>query len=191
MQRDFIIVVGMQGFGKSTWTELYSRAQSRVLCFDPKAAHPADYMTPPEEWLDDLIHRRIETFRFGTHYPEEIEMFGSAAYAAGNCTFVMEECAMLFERGENVAPWLRPLIYMGREPQLNLILVAQRANSFPVGVRSQASRIVTFLQTEPSDVVALAQRIGGEYADEIKSLPLYECLDWQAGQGVRRYGVHP
>jgi hypothetical protein len=83
------------------------------------------------------------------------------------------------------------MVFMGREPRLNLVLVAQRANAVPISVRSQASRIVTFLQTEPADVRALAERIGREHADEIAQLPELECLDWQAGGAVRRYRVHP
>ena len=98
---------------------------------------------------------------------------------------------MLFDRGEDVAQWARPLIYMGREPKLNLVLVAQRIIAIPPDIRSQATRIVTFLQTEMSDCKALSQRFGGEYEDEIRMLPELHCLDWQAGQGVARYSVRP
>lgn len=190
--RDFTLVFGAQGFGKSVWTKAYAAHKPRLLLYDPKAEYPAvDYLTNPEDWNRDVRERRAVKFRYGTYWAEEVELFGSTAYAAGNCAFIMEECAMLFDRGENVAPWARPLIYMGREIGVDLVLVAQRANSIPIGIRSQASRIVSFLQTEPADVTALAQRIGREYAEQILTLARLECVDWQAGAGVRRYFIRP
>lgn len=192
MRRDFILVCGNQGFGKSVWTKIYAAQKSRLLVFDPKAEYPGiDYMTPPEEWIPGVVERTREAFRFGTYLAEEIEMLWHAAFAATNCTLINEECTLLFNRGEDIPEWARPMVFMGREPQLNLVLVTQRAHSIPVSIRSQTSRIVTFLQTEPDDVRALAARIGREHIDAIATLPELECLDWQAGEGVRRYAVRP
>lgn len=190
--RDFIVVIGEQGYGKSVWTKEYCRSKKRLLLYDPKAEYPnVDYLSPPDEWLRGVIRRETPTFRFGTYHAEEVEMFGSAAYAAGNCCFAMEECAMLFERGETVQPWARPLIYMGREIAVDLVLIAQRANMIPIGIRSQASRIVSFFQSEPADVKALCARIGGEHEEALRTLAPLECLDWHGPAGVRRYRVRP
>lgn len=192
MTRDFIIVLGNQGFGKTVWTKLYGASKPRLLLYDPKAEYPnVDYQSDPEDWIPGVVNRQTEKFRFGTYQESDIELFGNAAFAAGRCTFIMEECAILFDRGEDIAAWAKPLIFMGREPQLNLVLVAQRANRIPIDIRSQASRIVTFLQSDPDDVRALAARIGKQYAERISSLPPLNCLDWQAGQGVRAYQVAP
>lgn len=192
MRRDFILVCGNQGFGKSVWTKIYAANQKRLLVFDPKGEYPnVDYLSPPDEWIPDVVDHRREAFRYGTYLAEEIEMFWNAAFAAQNCTLINEECTLLFNRGEDIPPWARPMVFMGREPQLNLVLVTQRANSIPVAIRSQASRIVTFLQTEPDDVRALAARIGRDRMEEIATLPELDCLDWQAGQGIRRYAVRP
>lgn len=172
---------------------LYAQHKPRLLMYDPKAEYPGvDYMTPPDDWLEDVITQRRPQFRFGTYRAEDVEMFGSAAYAAGNCTLILEECKMLFDRGEDIAPWARPLIYMGREPKLNLVLCAQRANAIPLDVRSQANRIVTFLQTDPDDCRAIASRIGADVRDDIRSLDYLECIDWTAPRTVRRYFIrHP
>ena len=192
MRRDFILVCGNQGAGKTVWTKLYSATRTRLLVFDPKAEYQnVDFQTPPDEWIADVVERRRSAFRFGTYLADEIEMFWHAAFAATDCTLINEECSLLFNRGEDIPEWARPMVFMGREPQLNLVLVTQRANSIPIAIRSQASRIVTFLQTEPDDVRALAARIGREHGDAIAALPELECLDWQAGQGVRRYAVRP
>jgi hypothetical protein len=192
MRRDFITVFGNQGCGKTVWTKLYGASKPRLLVYDPKAEYPnVDYVSNPSDWVPDVISRRAEKFRYGTYYAEEIELFGNAAYAAGKCTLIMEECAMLFNRGEDIAPWARPLIFMGREPEVSLVLVAQRANRIPIDIRSQANRIITFFQSEPDDVKAIAARIGKEYTDEITTLPPLHCLDWEPGRPVRRYPVRP
>src|SRR3970282_576978 len=161
MQRDFIIVVGNQGYGKTVWTKIYGNAKKRLLVFDPKAEYPnVDYVSSPEDYIPDIINRRVAAFRYGTYFPEELPLFGNAAYSAGDCTLILEECALLFYRGEELAPWARPLIFMGREPKLNLVLVAQRANKIPIDIRSQAGRIVVFGQTELADVRALSVLTG-------------------------------
>lgn len=191
MQRDFIVVAGMQGCGKSTWTELYTASKSRLLCFDPKAVHRGvDFTTPPEDYIPAILDGELTQFRFGTYLPEEVELFGSTAFAAQKTCFLLEECATLFDKGESLRPWARPLVFMGREPQLDLVLVAQRLVSIPLDVRSQATRIVTFTQVAPADVRALAEMIGGE-ASQLPELPRYECLDWQLGEGISRYRVVP
>lgn len=192
MRRDFIIVSGMQGYGKTVWTDAYCRSKSRLLTYDPKGEHKVDFQTCPSEWVPRVVNRELETFRFGTIHAEEVEMLANAAFGATRCCLCLEECKMLFDRGEDVAQWARPLIYMGREPQIDLVLVAQRVTAIPPDIRSQASRIVTFLQTEKNDVKALEERFAEDgLSEEIRSLPELHCIDWQAGQGLRRYAIHP
>ncbi len=191
-RRDYIIVNGMQGYGKSVWTREYARSKSRLFLYDPKAEYPdVDYQTPPDEIIPRIVRGELQKFRYGSWIPEDVEMLGVAAYGAMNCALILEECKMLFDRGEDIVPWARPIVYMGREPKLDLVLVAQRAIAIPPDIRSQASRIVTFLQSEVQDCKALAAKFGGDYEDEIRNLPELECLDWEAGKGVRRYRVHP
>lgn len=180
----------MQGYGKSVWTQLYAAQSKRLLVFDPKGAFQrVDFVAPPKETIEAILDGQLREFRYGSYFSEDIEMLGSAAYATGDCVFVMEECKMLFERGQDVPHWARPLIYMGREPRVNLVLVAQRATAIPPDIRSQATRIVTFLQTEEADCKALASRFNCD-EDEIRALPELSCLDWEAGKGLRRYKVH-
>lgn len=193
MRRDFIIVVGNQGYGKSAWTMTYGAAKSRLLVYDPKAEYPGvDFATPPDEFIARIVRRELAAFRYGTYLPEEVEMFGRAAYAAGETTLIMEECALLFTKGQGVEPWARPMIYMGREPQLNLVLVAQRATFIPLDIRSQANRVITFFQNDPDDIRALSHIIGAEHRDTLLTLDYLECLDWEPRIPVRRYRIkHP
>lgn len=190
MQRDFILVVGLSGSGKSTWTKAYGAQKTRLLGFDPKAEYPnVDYLTDPQDFIPGILNGEKQTFRHFTPYAEEIPLFTTTAYAAGNCTLIFEECAFVFQRGESIPEWLESPVFMGREPQLNLVLVAQRASRIPLDIRSQANRIVTFLQNDPADARAIAERIGIDYRDEVSQLPLHTCLDWAVGRGVDRYQV--
>jgi len=190
MRRDFIIVVGNQGAGKSVWSKGFSAARSRLLVYDPMASYAVDFTTDPETYLQPIADGKLKTFRFGTYLPDELPLFGMASYAAGDCLLIFEECGFLFSRGTTLDPWLARLVYMGRHRSVSLLLVAQRAASIPIAVRSQASRIVTFRQTEPEDVKAITERIGKQYREELPQLPDLACLDWEGG-GVKKYSVKP
>jgi hypothetical protein len=190
MRRDFIIIVGNQGFGKSAWSRTYGRTKPRVLEFNPKGDTPRiDYVADPHDYIPEIMEGKRAAFRFGTWLTEDIPTFTNAAFFAGKTTLIFEECAMLFDKGMDLPQWLRRPVFMGREPELNFVLVAQRANSIPLDVRSQANRIVTFLQTDPADVRAVSERIGAEFREEIPRLTELECFDWQPGQGVQRYRI--
>lgn len=190
MYRDFIIVIGNQGAGKSVWTKAYSASKTRLLIFDPLASYPVDFTTEPDQYIPDISENKREVFKYGTYLAEELPLFGSTAFAAGNCTFIIEECGVIFRRGETLDEWARRLIFMGRHRECSLVLVAQRASSIPVDVRSQASRIVTFRQVEPDDVKSVSERIGKQYRERIPNLPDLECLDWEGGE-IRNYRVTP
>lgn len=187
MERDFIVVVGNQGHGKSVWSRLYCESKTRLLVSDPKAEHTADYVTDPSEWIEGVVTGKTKTFRYGTYIPDELEMFGQAAFASGNCTFLIEECALIFKRGEELQEWARPLVFMGREQRVSLVLTAQRLAKIPVDIRSQASRVITFRQTEPQDISAVIDRFG-DIGESIIELPPLECLDWNDGR-VSRYRI--
>lgn len=190
MRRDFIIVVGNQGAGKSVWAKIYAQTIPRLLVYDPLASYRVDFTTDPEDYISDIADGNTSSFRVGTYLQDELSLFGSAAFAAGNCTMVMEECGVVFQRGTLMEQWLSRLIFMGRHRSVSLVYVAQRAASIPIDVRSQASRIVSFRQSEPEDVDALCKRIGKQYRDVIPQLPDLECVDWEGGH-VKQYKVRP
>lgn len=189
MERDFIVVCGNQGHGKSVWGKIYSKSLTRLLVSDPKAEYDADFVSEPADWIENVVTGKTKTFRYGTYLSEEIERFGNAAFASGNCAFIVEECALIFKRGEELHEWAKPLIFMGREQRVSLLLVAQRLAKIPIDIRSQASRIISFRQTEPDDVSAAIDRFG-ELGESIPELPILTCLDWNDGK-VSRYAIRP
>jgi hypothetical protein len=191
--RAFIIVVGNQQCGKSVWSKAYAAAQTRLLCFDPLASYMGvDFASDPEQWIPAVIERKVEAFRYGVYWDDELPMICHAAAAAGDCMLLIEECGLCFDKARGIPDFLKQHVFMGTHIGVDRLFVAQRANSIPVDVRSQASRIVTFRQTEPNDVRAICERIGREYEDELFSLPKLTCLDWNGETGqVDRYSIHP
>ena len=187
LERDFIIVVGNQGMGKTVWTMRYLGAFTRRFLYDPVGAYPGfDY-----RGLDRLHGGEIsprDKFSIASPFFEDLPILGNLAFSAGNCTITIEECGTIFRRGELIPNWARRLIFMGRHPKVNLILVAQRAASIPIDIRSQASRIISFRQHEADDLSALRSTLGLDNARKLPELNRLECFDWHNGD-ISRYPV--
>ena len=192
MNRDFIVIVGAQGAGKTVWAKKYTAAEKRLFVFDPMASYRADFNSDPGEMADRIQSGHVSHFRLGSHYPDDLPLLGSLAYLAGDCTFILEEAALVFKRGQLLEPWAKRLIFAGRHVLVNFIVLAQRATSIPVDIRSQATRFITFRQTEPDDVKACADRIGyaldgdQDIRDVLPALPDLECLDFD-GRQIKKY----
>lgn len=187
-ERDFTIILGNQGAGKSLWTKLYTRGAKRFMVFDPKASYPAVY-APPETYADELLSKRPPPkFRYGTPLPDDVGIMADLAFTVGEVQFVIEEAALFFRRSAVMEPWAKRLVFMARERRVHLYLVAQRAASIPIDVRSQASRIVSFRQIEPEDCRAVGEFMGRDIRDELPALPDYWCFDWQGGK-TSKYSV--
>jgi hypothetical protein len=189
--RDFLIVVGNQGCGKTVWTKQYLGGFTRRFLYDPLAIYPAfDYGGLDRLDPDNANRISPTVFSIASPFYDDIPTLGNLAYAWGRCTFAIEECGTIFRRGEILANWARRLIFMGRFPAVNLVLVAQRAASIPIDIRSQANRIITFRQHEPDDLSALRSTMGLDNARLLPTLDTLECLDWHQGE-ITRYIVKP
>lgn len=181
MDREIIIVLGKTGQGKSVWTRKFLESKTRLFMFDP-------LMDVNCEYLDEhgLLHKfdnqeYKDSFRVGIYNSEELPLIGSMAFLTRNCILGIEECAVAFPYGNNsVEQWLREIVFLGRHREVSLILTAQRAQSIPIVVRSQATRIVSYCQQEGTDMRWLQDYFGAE-ANFISSLPKYYCMDAQNG----------
>jgi hypothetical protein len=188
VNRDFIVIVGAQGAGKTVWAKKYTAREKRLFVFDPMASYQADFNCDLGTLPEQMLSGHVSKFRVGTHYPDDLPLFGSLAYSVADCTFIVEEAALVFRRGELLQPWAKRLIFAGRHVRVNFIILAQRASSIPVDIRSQATRFVSFRQSEPDDVKACADRIGYEARDELPTLPDLTCLDYD-GREVKKYSL--
>lgn len=188
-ERDFVVIVGNQGFGKTVWSKLFERNRKRSLVFDPQASYATDFQSDPADWVPKILRDKAPEFRYGVSYPWELEMLANTAYGAGDCTLTVEECALIFKRGEELHDWAKPIVFMGRTQRVSIVLIAQRASKIPVDIRSQATRFISFRQSEPADVKALIDRFG-ESAEALPMLDKLECLDWNDSKSSR-YRINP
>lgn len=190
--RDVIIILGKTGYGKSTWLHKYCAGVPRRFCFDPFRKFPAEYLDEKQilEKHEQGVFRNQAAYSIGSHYLPDLSLLGSVSYLTGNCAFIIEECGFAFAKGERIDDWLAEAIFLGRHQSLTLIFTAQRAVSIPIELRSQASRFVSFRQTERRDVDWCR-----EYLDDVDTelgidllpgLEKLECLD-SDGETVSRY----
>jgi hypothetical protein len=66
-----------------------------------------------------------------------------------------------------------------RHDRVPLILVGQRANKISLTTRSQATHINSGLQTDPTDLDALAEVAGQDFADAVRQLERGEYCHWR------------
>ena len=190
-RRDVIIILGKTGYGKSTWLRKYLASVPRVFCFDPFRDIPAEYL-PAEQLIERYESKwfaQSQAFAVGSYMPNDFDLIGSIAYLVGHASLVIEECGVAFYKGERIPEWLQEAIFLGRHQSLSIILTAQRAASIPIELRSQASRFVSFRQTEVRDVQWCRDYLGEHY-DLLPNLDELECLDAD-NKSVSHYRIAP
>ncbi|MDE2021250.1 MAG: hypothetical protein KGJ13_13020, partial [Patescibacteria group bacterium] len=73
--RDFLIVVGNQGMGKTVWTRQYLQAFSRRLLYDPLAMYPNfDYAGLDQLDPDQAEQKSPDHFSIGSPYYDDISI---------------------------------------------------------------------------------------------------------------------
>lgn len=193
MNREVCLVLGKTGFGKSLWSKIYLQGYQRKLVFDPMMTVETFYMKGEDlaaEVTENLdAYQRAPSFSFGIYEPSDVPIIGALAYAVGNNLLLLEECAMIWDKGtRQLEPWCHRLVFTGRHQRASLLLIAQRPVSIPIDFRSQANRVVTFQQHEGGDMGWLVDFFGRERVEEMPTLPKFECFDYHNGQ-ITRYNI--
>ena len=189
--RSIIVVLGKTGYGKSTWTWEYLKHEPRVFCYDP--LHDAPNMVWMDgqglvEWHDAISENvRVVKHRIATDDEQSLDTFGHMAFLRGDCIFAVEEAALVWDQGERIGGWTKNIVFLGRHRNVSLLVTAQRAASIPIALRSQATRLVSFAQTEGDDLRWL-QGFFGERVKELSQLPPFQCLDSNRGE-ISQYGI--
>jgi hypothetical protein len=188
--REVLIIIGKTRYGKSTWNGKFLEHKNRKFTFDPFRKYIAEYLD------SDQIISRFESgvfkqgnFNIGMYKPDDLPIIGSIAYLTGNCYLTIEECGIAFYKGERIDEWLQEAIFLGGHQSLSIVLVAQRAASIPIELRSQATRFVSFLQTEKNDVRWCEDYLQDRF-HELNTLARFECLDAE-DNSVSRYFCFP
>lgn len=74
---------------------------------------------------------------------------------------------------------LEALATAGRKDGYALVTVSQSASHIPSNVRRQSDQWWAFLQDDPTDIEAMAERLGKEKAAEVSRLGRFEFVDWR------------
>lgn len=189
MFREVVLVCGVTGSGKTTWARQFTKELSRLFVYDVAVSFRVSYL-PAEDIaakVDSGELRQSANFRLGIYDPRDADIITAAAFLVGNCWLVLEEISTLYNIGARIHGPLQEAVLLGRQRALSLLIISQRASYIPITLRSQASRIISFRQQEPSDIKWLADFMGKQ-AETLPSLPDLHCLDWHKGN-ISRYAI--
>lgn len=141
----------------------------RVIILDPILEYPGQMFDDLSDMIDHIQTHSV--FMVRSQWPHELSMLCAIANAAHNTTLVIEEAQTAIPESNRPLPSsLEHTIYRGRHWNTSLVIVAQRAATVHIAARSQWSRLVTFNQSEKSDVIWLEGQLGID-RDVFKTLP--------------------
>lgn len=174
------VVLGRRGSGKTTWIRTRLRTLSRVLVFDTLAEYGSDTEASPDlpSFLDAVERSQGRYFRISfVPYREDpeaaLDIFLRAAWIVGDLTVVIDEVDAVSSPVS--VPWeLQKLIRYGRHRRLSVIVASRRAAEVPRLITSQADEVVSFNQSEPTDLEYLRRYVSADFADTVSGLPRYE-----------------
>lgn len=188
------VYLGISGTGKSSLMLEDLRNHPRVVVFntlgETSASHGAAYeqLEQAETFLG-LINRLYDNDAFFrlAYIPEgqleleaEFDRVCEAILACQNLVFAVDEIH-LFAKPTKLPLPLTRIVSTGRKQGISFFCAAQRAASIHPLIRSQASEIVSFQQSEPSDMVWLRECLG-ELADQVTQLSGHEFIRWKRGE---------
>jgi hypothetical protein len=147
-----------------------------------------------------VVHPKPDEFREKTTQTPtalqmaEIETLCDLQRAAGNLVSVWDEVGDYTESGNDA---LQRLARNGRHQGIACVFISQCAVEIPKRVRRQATRIVSFIQSEPSDLAALEEKCGEQFANEAREWrrgrpPALWCLpSLEAPQPTKKEKANP
>lgn len=206
--RSRICVVGRTGFGKSTEVKEVIRSWLsrgvRVValdCCDEYSVHglptglvrlgplkrrvtAPQLAADPAMLLDPRLSLAVVPGDGPKAWARTFMMLAKMVRHAGRLVLVVDETGTWTDASNHPAchqakAELVSLATNGRHKGVALVVVAQRAAQIPPGVRSQASEWWAFRQDEPSDLEALAERLGKDTAERVRQLHIGEAVKWR------------
>ncbi len=174
LEREIIICIGQTGTGKTQWTKGFLKTQKRIIVLDPQAEYSLQEFYNAEEIYSYIHNRKIFRVRCC-----DLRQFPSLCFAATiipKTLLVIEESQRILAPKMKIPVEFEDIIYRGRHTETSLLLVAQRATTIDIAVRSQFSQLIVFRQSEKHDLDWLSDVTGRDLNDEIHSLNRLEFL---------------
>ncbi len=180
------MLLGKRGSGKSTKLSQILSEYKRFVLYDTlvEGAY-AEYthVHTYRELCDILIQNKpifqiaYRSLEEDVTQEEDFERCCKAVMACRNLTFAVEEVDLFCKSWKMPLPF-EHMISIGRHREISVIAVSRRPASIHPLIRSQASTVITFRQTEPRDIDWLEQVIG-DAATKVPKLRQYESLIWE------------
>lgn len=197
-QRDVTFVCGVTGAGKSYFTRRMILKYPRVILVSPIEADEQEYdgiqcdsLTELLTRLDEYRNKKRKFWYLKLSDLSDFDMLCAAVYEMGDCTLVIEEAQRIIPSKCLLGDSFKDILYRGRHKLINVIVISQRASTVSIEFRSQWRRIVSFRQSEPSDVRWLMQSTGYEELEKVNALPDRAYFDItphsfeRVGEGVK------
>ena len=192
MQREVRLICGQTGSGKTHFAREIVKSLPRCLVIDSgfQEFENTIFFDNIESLISSLKDRSAETdkearFNLGyTPLPYEYESMFDIAIACGNLTLVLEEA----DRFDEKIFSYQDIITRGRHYGISILAIAPHPYNFPKDLRRQLTEVISFRQTEESDLDYLSDVIGEEIY-QVRDFPRdsFKYLKWTPETGVKIY----
>lgn len=180
------LYLGQGGTGKSTLLRHHLKGRSRVVFHDPNSEDAIrDHCRRVAFTRADLI-REVSKKSFvvawrgyQVYEDDAFEMANRIAYAAEDCTVVMEELDTFSSAGDKPI-WAYRLVHVGRHRGCRVMMTARCPYDIPRKLTRNVTRIMAGRTPEPRDVDYIRKYVGApDLVARLPDLPNWEFLDWQ------------
>lgn len=174
LERDIIICIGQTGTGKTVWTKAFIRTKKRVVIIDPQGEYDYQEFEKADDLISYIYKRKI--FRVKCCDLREFSNLCFGVTLVPNTLLVIEESQRVLAPRLKIPQEFEDIIYRGRHTETSLLLIAQRATTIDIAVRSQFNELIVFRQTEKGDLTWISDVTGQDLNDEVLNLKRLEYL---------------
>jgi len=174
--RKVFLILGRTGCGKTTLAKKIIDKYRRTIAVDPLGEYGGNVFTDFELFCDYCKNNIVNNsgdFHIALRFDEDIsfQYLFQVLWYIPDFLFILEEAEMFIDSRNADRNFLR-LVRYGRHKDISLLCVARRVPEISIDFRAQCTSIVTYNQTEPSDLEKLEDY--GFDMEEVKTLPLHE-----------------
>jgi hypothetical protein len=174
--RKLILILGKTGCGKTVLANSISEKADRIIILDPLFEYDGLIFIDAVSLCDYfLADEKRKTFRCVCRFQDEADyniLFRLLWYVK-DVLLLTEETSIFLNPRSPDEDFLK-LINFGRHKNISLICVGRRIPEVSIYFRAQATSMITFTQTEPSDLLMLENL--GFNSDEVSALDFHEFL---------------
>lgn|SRR4030042_359981 len=175
LEREIFVVIGQTGMGKTQWTKGFLRTQKRCIVLDPQGEYNGFLeFESAKPLISYIMDKKI--FRVKCSDLREFPTLCFGSTLVPKTLLVIEESQRVLAPHNKIPIEFEEVIYRGRHSETSLLLVAQRATTIDIAVRSQFSQLIVFRQSEKHDLNWISDVIGKDLNDIVHGLNQLEYL---------------